>query len=244
MQDAPDNPKELPASTAPALDYARLAPRRSATVANLALVSAGLCYPGCAVELHFVLAPLALVLGVIAIRRARRMPDRFAGKRRAIAAISIASAALPLWFWVVTARHAVYGPWGGVIRSDCDWGLRGVGIALGAYAADRGGAFPPDLTALLPTYLECAEDLRARHAFTNNTVCDWNYVSGLDVSAPPRWIIAYGDPKWFNNEGGPILFVDGTVQLSDRQAFDHRITQFLADYERARGSSPSILPAR
>jgi hypothetical protein len=112
---------------------------------------------------------------------------------------------------------------------------------------DNGGAFPSDLSVLSGKHLAYAEHLStsfARYSPTGNTVCDWDFVTGLDATAPPGWIIAYGDPKWFNGQGGPILYVDGSVKLCDRRTFDQEMQKFLADYARARGSPPTIVPAR
>lgn len=244
MPDPARNQRDLPPALVPVLGYATVVPRRNTTLANAALILGILCYPGCLVFVHFVLAPLAVVLGIIALRRARRMSDRFAGRWQAIVAICLAAASVAIWFSVVAARRATYGPWGGVVRSRCAAHLQVVGEALTAYALDNGGFLPSDLSDLSSQYLQYPGSLRAGYPDTPNSVCDWDYVLGLDASVPANWILAYGDPKWFNNQGGPILYVDGSVKLCDRKTFEQEMQRFLADYERVRGTRPTIIPAR
>lgn len=228
----------------PVVQYATVAPRRRLRMPDVALMLGVLSLPGCLINV--LLAPVAIILGIIALRRARHNPEVRARRWRAVCGIAVAIVSLTVLVWAVEARRTQYGPWGIVVRLHCEGRLLDVGTALRAYAADNGGAFPTDLTLLCGSYLDWVEFLRigSPYSDTVNSTCDWDYVLGPDTSAPGDWIVAYGDPKLFNGEGGPILYVDGTVKLLKRPEFDAEWRRFMQDYERVRGAPPIILPAR
>jgi hypothetical protein len=193
--------------------------------------------------LNFALAPVAVVLGVIAIRRAIGQPTSYGGTRRSLAGILLALGSLALVIGVAHARRAEYGPWGGVVRSNTRACLEQIGKSLREYALANEAAFPPDLTYLSTGYLAYPDVLRLRYCSTPNTATDWDYVAELNPDVPADWILAYAHPQWFNNEGGPVLYVDGTVKLLSADEFERELRAFTAAHQRARGAPPTIIPA-
>jgi hypothetical protein len=206
-----------------------------------ALLLAILSLPGC--MLNVWLAPVAIVLGALALLLAVLDPQHHAGKLTATLGILIAVGALIVFFVLAQWLHESEAPWGTDVRADCSESLRRLSKDLRDYARGHGDDYPADL-GLLPSDASNQSDcLRAAAAKTKNAVTDWDYIAGLDRKAPGTWIIAYGDPKWFNHEGGPILLVNGTVKLLDRPEFDAELQRFIDDYKRVRGSPPTILAA-
>ena len=191
----------------------------------------------------FLMGPPAILLGVVSLVLIRLRPARHRGAARAAAGLLCGVAGIG-WFVVVTKAHAAnYGPWGTVIRSETRTKLERIGEVLRTWADDHGGEFPADLAEIHGIRSDTDGFLLVFHLsdVPDCTVTDFHYVSDLDRACPADWILAYADPSYFNDEGGGVLCVDGSVELLDEPAFSERIEAFGEAYEAARGEPPNVV---
>ncbi len=198
-----------------------------------------LCPP---LGIGFYLCPVALVLSIVALVRAKRHPRRFGGKRPAVAAIGVSLVGTAVNLMVLASFQAHYGPWGDVRQAHAAGSLRCMRDALRRYAETHEGLFPPDLATLA----DAADgDPGMLHLFgaepTTNALTDFHYVSGLAQRDPGRWVLLYADSSLFDNKGGAILCVDDTIALVDEPEFGERIQRFISDFQEARGHLPVVL---
>jgi hypothetical protein len=114
--------------------------------------------------------------------------------------------------------------------------------ALTEYAQSHRGEFPPTPAKLGESITQPYGVLLDGRMNSGKTVTDWHYVQGLSTSDPPDWIVFYADSSLFNNEGGAILTVDGTVRLLDEPGFSAALDEFLREYETSQHRPARILP--
>jgi len=249
-------------SGSPALSYARAViaePRPGKTLANVAL-GLGLWaavgpllfviewnspfYVGlpCAIAgAGFFVAPFGIIMSTVALVLRFRKPERIGGGRRALAGLLMSLMGVGWFGFLSWSRARQYGPWGAVMQWDLRSQLEELGAALATYAAEHEEDFPPNLQVLVELELIEPYMLRVRHVETPNALTDFHYVSGLDQSCPTEWIVVFADSGLFNNEGGALLYVDGTVQLLDEPEFSEGIERFVEAFEVERGHPPEII---
>ena len=181
----------------------------------------------------FLLALTALVCGVIGVARtgkrwrvsvttvrARRPGNRWAwaGLLGAAAFVGLIVLLPPLG----RARESAK-------RIKCGSNLRQIGQALELYAADAGGAFPPDFDTMVavvddyfyPGLFLCPSSgttFQARSPSPGPLVygqnCDYRYLGrGLGDAAPAGRLVAFDDPAHHDGEGANLLFADGGVRF-------------------------------
>lgn len=186
-------------------------------------------------------APFGIIVSAVALVLRFRKPERIGGARRALAGLlmslmGVGGSGLISWSY---AKQ--YRPWGAVRQWELRSRLEELGAALGTYAGEHEGDFPAELQVLVE--LEFVEPymLRLPYVDTPNALTDFHYVSGLDHSCPMKWIVVFADSALYNNEGGGVLYVDGTVQLLDEPEFSERMERFVTGFEAERGRPPEII---
>jgi hypothetical protein len=250
-------------SGSPALSYARAViaePRPSKTLANVAL---GLGLYAATGPLLFVIgwnlphdlgsgcsiaglggiwvAPFGIIVSTVALVLRFRRPQRIAGGRRALAGLLMSLMGVG-GFWLISWSYAKqYRPWGSLRQMELRSRLEELEAALATYAGEHEGDFPAELQVLVDLQLVEPYMLRLPYVDTLNALIDFHYVSGLDQPCPAEWVIVFADSRFYNNEGGGLLYVDGTVQLLDEPEFSERIERFVNGFEVERGHPPEII---
>ncbi len=189
----------------------------------------------------FYVAPFGIIVSAVALVLRSRRPQRVGGGRRALAGLLMSLMGVG-WFGLICwSRAAVYGPWGALRQMDARSRLEELGGTLATYAGEHGGGFPPELQVLVDVQLAEPYMLRLACVDTPNALFDFHYVSGLDQSCPTEWIVVFADSDLFNNEGGGLLHVDGSVQLLDEPEFSERMERLVNGFEAERGRPPEII---
>jgi hypothetical protein len=201
------------------LQYATpLEPARKG-MAIAAMVLGIVAIPGTCFVVGPLLGTVAVVLGIVALVRAKRRPAEYGGKGMAIAGICTGTAAviliLPSIIWLTGSSFSQPGLL--AKRGVCASQLQAIGASCQVYAANNAGWAPPDLDTLIaggmlsPAYLQCPSDPNV-----NPAVIDYIYippVPGFAASAQADWIIAYEDPANHQGEGGNVLYADMHVEF-------------------------------
>ncbi len=97
---------------------------------------------------------------------------------------------------------------------DCANNLRKISLGLHMYAADHGEAFPPDLGALYPNYVddEKAFDCPASKSVGTQNKPDYNYSKGLTEASSDKEIIVQDLDNNHKKNGKNILRINGSVE--------------------------------
>jgi prepilin-type processing-associated H-X9-DG protein len=243
MSDVDSPPTGHDSSHPAMLHYSAVQPRKSGmAIASLVLGLLGILL--CPL-LGPIFGPIGLVLGIIALRRAHRDPQRYAGRGIAIGGIctstlaSVALLAIPLTIAIllpsftqarILAKRAVSAA-----------NLRGVGTALLVYSSNHGQP-PSTLSALVAEGLVAPAQLQNPLSDGRRT-CDYFYVRIDPEATPdPRWIAAYDDASDHNGEGANVLYFDGRVDFVMEPLFSADLTGFTSAYHAAVGRDPVIIP--
>lgn len=98
--------------------------------------------------------------------------------------------------------------------ANCATNLRKISLGLHEYAARNNDAFPPDLGALCPEYVndEKAFDCPATKKIGSKTRPDYDYTAGLTETSSPDEIIVRDEPGSHGRSGGNALRVSGAVE--------------------------------
>jgi hypothetical protein len=180
----------------------------------------------------------ALVLGTVALVRVRRRPERYSGKRLALAAIILGG--IELAVVPTLLRLTIQAP-EFLTRDYVASQFHGIVQGARLYARDHEGAFAPDLETLADEAYLSILYLRHPSSAPGPAFTDFSYVSGLRKDDPNDWIVVYSDPAFHWNEGAHIARLDGTVQFVKEPQFTKEIEQFKEAYEQARGAPPTII---
>lgn len=150
-------------------------------------------------------------------------------------------------FVALLVQSAVTSSLGG--RIDPSWiqchnRLRAIGCALKCYALDNADAYPPTLQILIDYGYADPSCFVSPMSRQTERACDYHYVSGLTDKHPPHWIVAHTDPAYAPGKGtgANILHLDGHVDFVKEPQFSQDLARFKADYEKARGTPPVIIP--
>jgi prepilin-type processing-associated H-X9-DG protein len=170
---------------------------------------------------------VGLVLGIVALTRTNREPNRYTGKGLAIGGIvtgGLAILLVPVMIAILLpslARARELAK-----RTVCSANMVGIGSALHIYAQDD-GMFP-----------EAGADWQARLTSAGNATpmqftcpsstglpgkSSYVYVPGYGTGSDPSQIILYEPIENHNGEGGNILYVDGHVSFVKSPAYEKAI---------------------
>jgi hypothetical protein len=109
-------------------------------------------------------------------------------------------------------------------RAGCTQKLMQISGGLQAYAADHGGAFPAELSALIPAYVPhytvfvCPGDRsgtaeRLRGGKLTNTNSSYEYLPGRDTSLPGRFVLAFDrSTENHGRRGFNVLWANGCIE--------------------------------
>jgi len=125
---------------------------------------------------------------------------------------------------------------------QCRFNLRMIGNGLEVYALGNCDTYPPALRALIDDDTLIPQQLVSPLSGHTQPTCDYYYVTGLTPNDPETWIVAYADPAYTNGEGANVLYLDGHVDFVKEPQFSQDLARFKADYQKARGAPPVIIP--
>lgn len=216
-------PPPPPTVAAPPVGYAvpqgtgerALAPPRKG-MAIAALVCGSLGVVGCAP-----VGIVGLILGIIALLRARRSPQEHGGKGMAIAGIctgAVGSLMIPLL--MLSIMMPAFGRAQQLSkRAVCGANVRGIGLAIKIYANDNDEQHPPDLATLIRAGAITTNQLQCPSA--NATLADvqkdsefcYIYIKGQNESDDPNNVLLYDRPGNHGKQGASVMFHDGHAEF-------------------------------
>lgn len=219
-----------PMSYAPAGTY--VAPRTGLATAALVLGILGLV-AGCAV-FGGVFAVIAIIIGIVAMRRAGAQPQVYGGRGRALGGVItgvlgvLVSAAMGVG--LIALMPAVRGG----MRAAVD--LEAVAQGLRAYTAEF-DVMPPDLQTLVK--VKPLPGLPTGSADPTQTV---TYVAGVDSTDPPDWILAWTRMRFYGQEMFMILRPNLVVadQPMNAADFQRKLAEFKREFEELNARPPVI----
>ena len=96
---------------------------------------------------------------------------------------------------------------------NCAKNLRKISLGLHAYAADNKGAFPQNLTALYPNYVDDKNVFNCPASKIDGTPekPDYKYTAGLNEDSPAKNIIVEDMEGNHGRSGKNVLRVGGSV---------------------------------
>lgn len=99
--------------------------------------------------------------------------------------------------------------------ANCATNLRKISLGLHEYAARESDAFPPDLGALYPDYIddEKAFDCPASKRIGSKMKPDYIYTAGLAETSSPKEIIVRDADGNHGRAGKNVLRINGAVEL-------------------------------
>lgn len=179
---------------------------------------------------------VALILGIIAVRRANRRPTEYGGKGFAITGICTSLASLVFMLLLVPMFLAILLPSMSKARelarrSVCAANLGGTGKALAIYAAQYNDVYPSDMDILVtsslarpsqflcPSAVPDAADTSTYNmgqplpaAIRSQIHSCYIYIPGHTADSDPKDVILYEKASNHVEDGGNVLFADLHVQ--------------------------------
>ncbi|MCK4658652.1 MAG: DUF4190 domain-containing protein [Phycisphaerae bacterium] len=156
---------------------------------------------------------VGVIMGIVALLRANREPQRYGGKGLAIGGICTGGLSLlmvPLMIAILLpslsrARELSK-------RLVCASNLSGVGMAMDIYASQSNGEFPPDLQILIDngdvSYKQfICPSSNAVPGDPINTC--YIYIPGQTNLSNSRNVLIYEKPENHTDDGANVLFADG-----------------------------------
>jgi len=169
-----------------------------------------------------------LVMGIIALVRTNREPEKYGGKGMAIGGI-VTGAISPITFITVISLFisillpSIEQAREFAMRALCEANMRSTVTALAIYADSNNGDFPPGLNTLITSGDITSQQMVCPSAEVNNHV----YVPGLNRDAPPHTVLIYEPIENHGDEGGMVGFVDGTVRFVTQPEYDELLAPYL-----------------
>jgi hypothetical protein len=189
----------------------------------------------------FVIGLTGLILGLVALRRAKREPGVYGGREMARSAIWTSAISLALGPTLLAILQPL--PQSRVKTEMLN--LWAVGRAASAYGVDY-NTYPPDLQTLVPRYLSAGSAVSPMTG-RRPPACDYFYVAGLSPKDPGDWVVAWSDPQNWGGSAGAIVFLDGSVRTIPEKGegeFSRTLREFKAAYEQKYGREPTIVAPR
>ena len=169
---------------------------------------------------------------------------RFKGKGLAVAGLAVGGLAFVVGLAVFSGGGGEAGARGSLrsktaalsaivgraARGDCADQLRQAYKVLKGYADQKGGEFPPDLTALVPRYVRDMKDFLC--PVVGDGTLMYQYTSGLTTESPAGAPLLY-DRKDSHEGGRNVLLVGGKVVWMTEEEFQQAL----------KGPAPAPTPA-
>ncbi|MHC4063356.1 MAG: DUF4190 domain-containing protein [Planctomycetota bacterium] len=153
---------------------------------------------------------VGLILGIVAVVRASRQPERYGGKGLAIGGICTGAVSLVLVSLLAVVLIMTLGAsW------VCEVNLQDINDAMVVYADANDGAFPPDFETLIRDGSLSEIDFwcpKSDPSSDDPYEC-YQYVAGQTTRDDPDNVLIYEKPECHDGEGGSVLFVDGRVEF-------------------------------
>ena len=98
-------------------------------------------------------------------------------------------------------------------RVNCEKNLRGIRLALGAYAAEHGEEFPKELRELYPNYVtdRIVFDCPASKVVGSPEQPDYVYTAGLKALSPAKSVVVEDIDGSHGKRGKYLLRIDGSI---------------------------------
>lgn len=167
---------------------------------------------------------VGVILGIVALGKIGREPQRLRGRGMAITGICTGSVGIVFTTAMLIsillpslsrARELSK-------RTVCAANLRGIGQAMYIYAQNEpNGAFPDDINKVISAGNATANQFTCPSA--PPTMASFYYVPGFMTDTDPGRILMYEDPMNHGGEGGNILYQDGHVQFMGSPRFEQTI---------------------
>lgn len=99
-------------------------------------------------------------------------------------------------------------------RIDCEKNLRGIRLALGAYASEHKEEFPKELKELYPNYVtdQAVFDCPASKIIGTPDRPDYVYTAGLKALSPAKRVVVEDIDGNHGKSGRNLLRVDGSIE--------------------------------
>ena len=159
---------------------------------------------------------LAIVLGIIAMRKARRQPAVFGGRGLAIGGVCTGAGGIVLRVMLIAlllpslarAREQAR-------RVVCANNLRQIALVIHTQGEDNRGRLPATLEEVMGQRGLSAEQFCCPSARVarGGVHVSYEYIPGQGMSDNPQNVLMYDKPANHRGEGMNILFLDGHVQF-------------------------------
>jgi hypothetical protein len=213
--------------------------QRNAGIATASLVLGVISVPTTCVCVGPVLGILAIVLGAVGVRRARRQPQLYAGRGRAAGGIATGSISLGLGLLLIVFVGVFAKSFSGMFHTIAD--TTRLEAALKAYEQVHHD-YPPDLATLAAEGLVQPDPLNPSGS-ADGPFPGFKYVQDVHPSDPPSWILAYQPMTVGPMRAVSLIYANGHRDVLEASVFEQALAAFRKEYEAARGSPPQVLPA-
>jgi prepilin-type processing-associated H-X9-DG protein len=174
-----------------------------------------------------VLGLLAIILGIVALKRTTREPQRYGGRGMAVAGIATGSAGLLvniIWLALLTPilLPLFSQPSEESKRLICAANMKGIGVTMMIYTAEHPGQGLPtlqelvDLEYITPKHLVCPS--------TDDQPGDCSYIlvpnAQMRLDGGDKTVVLYEPLENHAGEGGNFLFADGHVTFERKQNYE------------------------
>ena len=172
----------------------------------------------------FVACPLVgvvgIILGIIAIQRAKAEPHRYGGRGLAIGGICTGGGSLLVGLIMIPLMISILLPSLSRARElskrlVCGAQLKGLGTSMRIYANGWNQDFPPDFDVLVSSGAVTVEQFccPSSGAIPGDVNACYLYIEGQTTLDDPRNVLVYEKSGNHADQGGNVLFLDGSVEF-------------------------------
>ena len=177
------------------------------TAMVLGIIGLVICFP---------LGLVGIVLGIVALVRVGRSPDKYGGKGMAITGICTGCASIVTGLFISSLFLGIMFPSLArarelAKRSVCASNLKNLGNSLVIYANQNNDQLPPDLDTLIDSGMLSGKALKCPSATEGYAHYIYIPVPTL-IDMGPDTPIVVEDPENHDGEGGNVLFGDAHVE--------------------------------
>jgi prepilin-type processing-associated H-X9-DG protein len=173
---------------------------------------------------------LGIILGIVALNRTSREPQRYGGRGMAIAGIATGGAGMVLNVMWLALLISILLPSLSRARElskrlVCAANMKGIGAALEIYAEDYPGQGLPTLQRLVDLQYVTPKQIICPSSDDQPGDCSYILVPDASIGAPTgsRAVVLYESLSNHGNEGGNFLFTDGHVTFERKQTYEELV---------------------